>query len=532
MQGAVGALQNGDRMVHIHMNVILKGERQNAEIAAKIYSSMMRRSGWNFVSTRYDHLAVLLSTMPMALVAEERGFYQKKIGGLGTALSLIGRGKKTVSSESKALLPIVGEYKGNINAPGLLLTGRLGQLKYFSQFGGELLPHLSDGNNEGLENYNIDIAGVSGSGKSVLMQEIMLSVLGLGGKVFVLDYGKSFKNLCQMLSGNYIEFDPSNPVSINPFSNVPLGSDKASLEARSDFLASFPIILATMAAPKYGTTDLQQTNLAQALKVCFDAKGNDTQIDDIVDWLLAQRDNLVANDLGRMLFNYTKDGPYGGFFKGKAEVTLDADIVVIETDYLRNYPDLMAVVTQIMITHINNTMAKGNTNKPNLLVFDEITKTLKNPLVLKFVDEVVRIVRKYKASVMVATQLLTDFHKLGKDAASIFEGASFKIIMKQNPDTLSKMRSLPLLKSYVETDERMRRLQTVESKRGAYSEFTLWGPGINGDICRLQIDPFTLLLMSTNPTEKQLIADKKASGLTLAAAINAVLEEREVRGNV
>ncbi|KJV76091.1 conjugative transfer TraC domain protein, partial [Orientia tsutsugamushi str. UT76] len=35
----------------------------------------------------------------------------------------------------------------------------------------------------------------------------MLSVLGVGGKVFVLDYGRSFKRTCLILGGRYIEFD-------------------------------------------------------------------------------------------------------------------------------------------------------------------------------------------------------------------------------------------------------------------------------------------------------------------------------------
>jgi conjugal transfer ATP-binding protein TraC len=525
MSGAVAELQSGQRVVHIHTNVILRGQKAKVQLAAKAYSSMMRRNGWNFINTKYDHLAHMLAAMPMGMVEFERGYFQKKLGGVGYALSSIGRGKQTVSGESKALMPIIGEYKGDLNAPGLLLTGRRGQLKYFSQFGGELAPHLASGSGD-LENYNICIAGVSGSGKSVLMQEMMLSTLGVGGKVFVLDYGKSFDKLCQVLGGSYIEFDPSNPVSINPFSEVPTGDDRISIEARADFLASFPITLATMAAPKHGTSDLQQTNLAKALKRCWDERGVNTEIDDIANWLLKQENNLVANDLGRMLFNYTKDGAYGGFFTGKAEVTLSADIVVIETDHLRNFPDLMAVVTQIMITHINNTMAKGKIDKPNLLVFDEMAKTLKNPLALKFVEEVVRIVRKYKASVVVATQLLTDFHKLGKDAASIFEGASFKIIMKQNADTLTTMRSLPLLESYVESDERMRRMKSVESKRGEYGEFTIWGTGINGDICQLRLDPFTLLMMSTNATDKQLIADHREQGLSLTEAINSVLSAR------
>lgn len=223
--------------------------------------------------------------------------------------------------------------KGDLNAPGMLLTGRRGQLKYFSQFGNELAPHLGGGGTPA-ENYNVCIACIAGSGKSVLMEEMMLSTLGIGGKVFVLDYGKSFKNLCIELGGEYIEFDPSRPVSINPFSEVPTGDDQVSVEARADFLATFPVTLSTMAAPKFGTSDLQQTNLAMALRECWEAKGVDCQIDDIANWLLEQKDNNVANDLGRMLFNYTKNGAYGGLFSGKAAVTLNSDIVVIETDHL------------------------------------------------------------------------------------------------------------------------------------------------------------------------------------------------------
>ncbi|MDC0864369.1 TraC family protein [Rickettsiaceae bacterium] len=525
MNAAVSSIQGGDRVVQIHSNIIFKGKKEKVKQVAKSYASFMRRSGWRFAPTKYNHLSFMLASLPMMFVEGADGGFSKEQTGVGVALSKMNFGKLTVSSEIKALLPIVGEYKGDLNAPGLLLTGRRGQLKYFSQFGSELVPHLSGGTGGGLENYNMCIGGISGSGKSVLMEEIMLSTLGLGGKVFVLDHGKSFKKICKELNGNHIDCDPSRPISINPFSNVPTGTDRVSTEARADFLAYFPITLSTMAAPKEGTSDLQQSFLSQALREVWNQKQTKTEIDDIADWLL-NHETETAKNLGRMLFNYTSEGAYGGFFKGKAEVTLDADIVVIETDHMRNSKDLMAVVIQIMTTHINNTMAKGRTDKPNLLVFDEMKKTLKSPLALEFVDEVSRTVRKYNASVIVATQLITDFTTQGEKAESIFEGASFKIIMNQKPETLSKMRSIPIFKDYVSSDALLRRMQSVESKKGEYSEFTLWGGGVNGDICQLRLDPFTLLMMSTNSTDKQMLADHRANGKSLKEAINCVLEER------
>ncbi|KJV57502.1 AAA-like domain protein [Orientia chuto str. Dubai] len=133
------------------------------------------------------------------------------------------------------------------------------------------------------------------------MQEMMLSVLGIGGKVFVLDYGRSFKRTCLILGGSYIEFDMKNPMSINPFSEVPENDTEKAIEARSDFLSSFPSILATMAAPQYGTSDLQQPMLQKALISVWQNKGSKAEITDIADWLLARKESY-AQELGNISF--------------------------------------------------------------------------------------------------------------------------------------------------------------------------------------------------------------------------------------
>ena len=179
----------------------------------------MRRSGFHFVPCTADHLPVMLSCLPMQLVEEKQGFITNSIGGLGPELRSLGRGIKTISGEAKALLPIVGEWKGDLRSPGMLLVGRRGQLMYWSPFGPVLIPQEGK-TPQSNENFNLCIAGVPGSGKSVFMQELMLSTLGVGGKVFVLDYGRSFKRSCLLLQGNYIEFDIKNPMSLNPFSEI------------------------------------------------------------------------------------------------------------------------------------------------------------------------------------------------------------------------------------------------------------------------------------------------------------------------
>ena len=437
-------------------------------------------------------------------------------------LRAMGRGIKTISGEAQSLLPIIGEWKGDLRSPGSLLTNRRGQLIHWSPFGPVLVP--SDVFIDPNENFNLCIVGVPGSGKSVFMQEIMLSTLGVGGKVFVLDYGKSFKRMCQVLGGNYIEFDLKNPISLNPFSGV--SEKEKDFEAREDSLAGVDAILATMAAPKHGTSDLQSSMLQKALRSVWEEKKSKAEITDIANWLLA-RSESYCQDLGNMLFPFTREGIYGKFFTGPATISLDHKIVVIETDHLRNVPSLMAVIVQMTILHINQTMVKGDRKSPSVVVIEEAWKLVQGKSAGPFIDEANRIARKYYGSIILATQQLTDYFRAESPAAEkIFENSAWKAILKQNPDTLLAMRSSPKLENYVKEDWQLSLLQSVHSNPPYYSEVALYGPDVKGVVARLMLDPFSKLLTSTNARDYQALEDEMSKGFSAAQSIERVLEFR------
>ena len=354
-------------------------------------------------------------------------FLNQGIGGLTADLRKLGRGMKTVSGEAKALLPIVGEWKGDLHSPGLILVGRRGQLMFWSPFGPALIPQ------QGVmiqpnENFNLCVAGVSGSGKSVFLQEIMLSILGVGGKVFILDYDRSFQRTCQILKGNYIAFDLQRPVSLNPFSEI--SEKQADFEDRTVALANISSVLASMAAPLDGVTDLQNEALQEALAAVWEAKKSKAEITDVADWLLKQKDDGDKN-LGRMLYPFTNRGKYGKFFSGPAGISLNNKIVVIETENLRAETELLSVVIQMMIVHINQAMIKGDRKHPFLIMIDEAKKLLTGKASGNFIEEMARVTRKYKGSIMSASQQLTDFFNPNAPAAEkAFENSSWKLILK------------------------------------------------------------------------------------------------------
>ena len=63
-------------------------------------------------------------------------------------------------------------------------------------------------------NYNVAVTGKSGSGKSVLMQELVAGLIaGAGGEAVVIDDGRSFQHTAEALGGAFIAFgkDPALP---------------------------------------------------------------------------------------------------------------------------------------------------------------------------------------------------------------------------------------------------------------------------------------------------------------------------------
>jgi len=181
----------------------------------------------------YDHFPMMIASLPMTWTMGEKphpffGNLKKEITGYGPDLVKMGRTKRTITREPQNTLPFIGEWKGQ-NSPGMLLQGRRGQALLWNPFSTILVPNPTDGQTEG--NYN-SVIGQSGSGKSVFVQELMLSVVGV-----------SFKKTCQLLGGQHIEFDLRNPISVNPFSTIPTDDSPESLATRDESLALLKPIL-------------------------------------------------------------------------------------------------------------------------------------------------------------------------------------------------------------------------------------------------------------------------------------------------
>ena len=178
-----------------------------------------------------------------------------------------------------------------------------------------------------------------------------------------------------------------------------------------------------------------------------------------------------------------------------------------------------------MIVHINQTMVKGDRDRPRLLKNDEAWKLLSGNRSGEFIEEAGRIARKYNGSITLATQQLTDyFREEGSAAEKAFENSSHKVILKQNPESFKAMRANPKLAGFVDEDWKINLLQSIHSSPPHYSEAAIYGPNVHGVVTRLMLDPFTLMLTSTNARDYQALEDKMMLGMNVTDAINSVLQ--------
>ncbi|MGI4851420.1 MAG: type IV secretion system protein TraC [Janthinobacterium lividum] len=527
---AVEQLQLGERCIlsSLSLTTFCRPEQKSQveQSLRRIWTGL----GWEFTPALYDHLGVLLSSLPMMWTLGEK----KQVSRLGLTrdvygcakdLETLGKARRTITRESQNMLPILGEWKGQ-STPGMILVGRRGQPFFWSPFGKALVQSEDMTTSH---NYNVCIAGSMGSGKSVLMNELMTNVLSVGGKVIVLDKGRSFKNTCHLLGGQHIEFNIRAPLSLNPFTHIPTGTSPSDEEERKEMLALLNPIVQMMASPYKGTTDAQDNHIAKAIKAVWSEFGRGANIDRLAQ-MMSQQEDKEAREVGHLLHQFTQEGDYGCFFNPAANVDLSQQLVVIETDDLRNHDKLLPVIIQMLIIQVNQIIARSDRSKPFIIMIDEAWELLKGKKTGNFIEQAARTVRKYKGSLILATQSTKDYFREESPGATVaWECSEWKCILAQDDGAIQEMKNIKALQNLVDSDYKESLLKSLKPLPPHYSELALFGKGIHGIVGRLRLDPFSRLLYSSNADEYRALQLRINQGMSVEQAIEDVIGNLESR---
>ncbi|MBN8828909.1 MAG: type IV secretion system protein TraC [Sphingobacteriia bacterium] len=491
------SLESDGRIVFTHYQVILYGKKRQVEVSEQILIMLYRAHGWQLVSDKFIHLPALLNAFPMSW-GEKYWLYLKGFRKCKTSLS----------HESAVFMPIQGEWKGTVT-PGLLLSGRRGQIFYFNPF-----------DNKG--NYNMCITGMSGSGKSVFMQELVTSVLSMGGKVFIIDIGRSYENICTLLKGNFVEFTPRSNLKLNPFTNI----DDTDLEEFKEIIRAIKGIIQVMASPFHGTTSIENSFIEQAIFKAWELKRNKANIQDVIDALFTL-DDPRAHDVGQMLFPFGEKGTYGGYFNTISNFDITSDLNVYELDDIKDKNDLLAVVFQIILIQINTVLLQKYRSVPCLIVIDESWRLLSSTMG-NFIEEWYRITRKLKACIAMGTQQIADFFK-NESTKTCFNNSAWKCTLQQsNLNGITDIAEKDNIKEGYPMDNHQKALvSSLNTIYEKYSEIMIDSP--NGYcIGRLYLDNYSKVLYSTTKEVKLAVYEQLNQGKSIEDAVSEV--ERKIYG--
>ncbi|KRW83741.1 type IV secretion system protein TraC [Marinobacter sp. P4B1] len=491
------ALDDDDRGVEFNLTLTLFEDSEDELVSATSNAKTYLRSiKMAMMEDRFFNMPIFLNALPFGADPE--------------AMISLGRYSTMATRHAIRFLPFIGDWKGH-GSPLMLMMSRSGQLMTIDNFASST-------------NYNVVVAAESGAGKSVLSNELICNILGVGGRVWMIDVGRSYEKLCAELGGKFVVFDEDSQICLNPFDLIKDYDDEA------DMLVG---LIEAMAAPTEGLDDFQMAQLRRIMQELWREHGNDLTIDKLAARLIHEgRANLDKetseekriSDIGYQLFAFTSRGEYGKWFNGKNNLDIDNRFVVLELEELKSKEHLQQVVLLLLIYKVQQEMYLGDMNTRKQLMIDEAWSLLSSGAVAKFIEGGYRRFRKYNGAAMVITQGINDLYT-NEAGRAIAENSANKWLLSQETqaiDSVAKEKRLPLKEAGYEL------LKTVHTQKGLYSEIFFLSKAGAG-IGRLIISRFQQLLYTTMATEKMAIKRYQDQGYSLVDAIERVIADERAQ---
>lgn len=278
-------------------------------------------------------------------------------------------------------------------------------------------------------NNNINIFGVSGSGKSVTSKILMNRLYMRGIQIIVIDPEGEYVDIAKSLGGEVISFSREN--GINPFYVSSLKENDI-LDHISTLKTFFKFFIPT--------AHYDGAFLDEALIKLYD-QGSPT-FENLLELL---KDHPMQKDLSVL-----STGSLRGVFNSERKLELNNDIIVLDLHDLKK--DEKRDPAMYLLTSLIWNLVNKNNNRQRMLFIDEAHKLLTDPDVAIFYRELVKQARKRNVGVVSITQDVEDFldSEYGK---AIITNSETKILLKQSYATLGDIGTI-----YPMTDEEKQQL--------------------------------------------------------------------------
>lgn len=478
------------RSVKMLYNVILFSRPHEAARDVEAAKSVFAYNGIKLALATRMQLPYLLASMPFQFTGKlEQDF------ALPTMMWPIS------SWNATQYMPLLSDWSGI--GRGVLLPTMREQFACIDPFSGVLGT-----------NYNIAVTGTAGGGKSFFIQMLMLNVLFNGGDIFIIDVGGSYRKLCESLGGIYLEY--SN-LAMNPFTHV---SDI--MREIDDIIARFELLT----CPRDGASDDDRGTLREAILKAFAESGNNTLIDDVQRALLHlyesdARTYPTARILSKNLQPYCTASEHGRAFNARSELAPHARMIVVDLKEIEDNQNIRAPVLLSVISEFQRRMFNSDRNKQKMCILDEAWSFFTgDAIAANFITKGFRTGRKHKASFVTITQGIDDYFEFS-EARAAWENSSLKLIFLQEQSSLTEHQK----KHGTFSEYEVNLLNSFpKAKQAGFSQVLLRANGISS-VHRLFVDPYTLVMLSSDGDDYQAVINYVKAGMVFSDAVSRVAHE-------
>ena len=489
-------LKDGERLVKACCMAAVYAPLDALDEAEQAVRAIYHGQGWRVNAERYVQLPSWLSCLPMV-----------PAGGLDADLARMGRMKTLLTSSAVNLAPVHGEWRGQRldadNPPALFLIGRRGQPACWSPFA-----NLAG-------NYNVAVTGKSGSGKSVLMQELVAGIVGAGGEAVVIDDGRSFQHTAEALGGAFIAFG-KDPACLNPFAMIDAETANRDGDYREECFAMLAGVIGRMCRRRGSIDDIEAALIDEAVAGAWDEKGNGADLGAVRRHLVSRRDRR-ATDMAVAIGPWCPGGAMGRLFAGGKTPELDNPLTVFELAELKGRGDVQGAVLMLVVFLATQRMYHGPRTRAKAIVIDEAWDLLSGEDSRAFLEGAARRARKYRGALITGTQSVNDYYA-NPAARAAWENSDWVIFLAQKDESVELLKQ----EKRIHCDPGMERaLKSLTTADGRYAELVLHGPD-GWRVLRLVLDPWSVALFSSRGPAFAAVEKLKAEGLTTAQAIGRI----------
>lgn len=473
-------LSEGEGFVNLAHYLHLFTPLGNSEEAFQEVQAVYRSKGWELVNNSNIQFPTLLSSMPL--------FHDPISAQDQISFRML---RQYTQTNSINTLPIISDWKGT-GGPMLMLLGRRGQVQFLDIF-----------DNTG-GNFNVSVAATSGAGKSFLLNEMVVSYRSCGAKVRVIDVGKSYKNACELLGGQFIEFSESSKICVNPFSFIGdlekddlTTIDEDLLLKREDLKDQIEMLKAIImvAAGRDLSDKTEDSFVEQAILNSLHREANKATFTTVYEELMNLEDKKGrTKDIAESIKSYTKYGIHGEYFEGESNLDFNNDLVVLELEELKSKGQLVFVVLLIVMLKITQEMYLGDRAQKKLCIIDEAWDLMGKGNSGQFIETGYRRARKYGGAFLTATQSIDDYF-MNDTTKACWTNAAIRFLLKQGTESRNEKFD----------DYTDKLLNSVTTEKGVYSEALVSISGVTCGIVRLIVDDFSNFIYSSNANDVQLV---------------------------